>query len=121
MELHNICVCVHLVTQLCLTLQPHGLWPTRLLCPWNFPGINTGAGYRFPLQGIFLTQGLNPSLRGLLHWQADSLLLHHLGSPIIFIDQLINNWHYFSSMNIAYLCMYSRLFSFPLGIYSFFF
>ena len=30
------------------------------------------------LQGIFLTQGLNP---GLLHWQVDSLPLHHLGSP----------------------------------------
>ena len=23
-------------------LQPHGLQPTRLLCPWNFPGANTG-------------------------------------------------------------------------------
>ena len=28
-------------------------------------------GGNFYLQGIFLTQGLNP---GLLHWQADSLL-----------------------------------------------
>ena len=32
----------------------------------------------FLLQGIFLTQELNPSL---LHWQADSLPLSHLGSP----------------------------------------
>ena len=24
--------------------------------PWNFPGKNTGAGYHFLLQGIFLTQ-----------------------------------------------------------------
>ena len=24
------------------SLQPHGLWPARLLCPWNFPGRNTG-------------------------------------------------------------------------------
>ena len=23
---------------------PHGLQPTRLLCPWNFPGKNTGVG-----------------------------------------------------------------------------
>ena len=29
--------------QSCLNLlQPHGLWPTRLLCPWGFPGENTG-------------------------------------------------------------------------------
>ena len=43
---------------------------TSLLCPWNFPGKNTGVGCHFLLQGIFLTQGLNPHL---LHWQADSL------------------------------------------------
>ena len=23
-------------------LRPHGLWPTRFLCPWNSPGKNTG-------------------------------------------------------------------------------
>ena len=32
-----------LVTQLCLLLlRPHGLYPTRLLCPWQFPGRNAG-------------------------------------------------------------------------------
>ena len=45
----------------------------RILCPSK----NTGVGCHFHLQGI-LTQGWNP---GLLHWQADSLLLSHLGSP----------------------------------------
>ena len=30
--------------------------------------------------GIFLTQGLNLHFLCLLHWQADSLPLHHLGS-----------------------------------------
>ena len=30
------------VTQSCLTLRPHGLQPTRLLCPWDFPGKSTG-------------------------------------------------------------------------------
>ena len=40
------------------------LWiaPTRLLRPWNFPGKNTALGCHFLLQGIFLTQGLNPCL-----------------------------------------------------------
>ena len=33
------------------------------------------------LQGIFLTQRLNPCLLHLLHWQADSLPLSHLGNP----------------------------------------
>ena len=35
----------------------------------------------FLLQQIFLTQGLKPCLLHLLHWQADSLPLHHLGTP----------------------------------------
>ena len=30
-----------------------------LLCPWDFPGKNTGVGCHFLLQGVFLTQGLN--------------------------------------------------------------
>ena len=53
-------------------LQPHGLKPARLLCAWNFPGRNTGVGYNFLLQGLFLTQGLNPRL---LHWQEGPLPL----------------------------------------------
>ena len=62
------------------SLQPHGLQPTSLLCPWNFPGKITGMGCHFLLQGIFPTQGSNLHLLCLLHWQADSLPLHHLGS-----------------------------------------
>ena len=63
------------VAKSCRTLvEPHWLWPTRLLCPWDFPGKNTGVGCHFLLQGIFLTQGWNP---GLLHWQPDSLPLSH--------------------------------------------
>ena len=30
--------------QSCPTLRPHGLQPTRLLCPWDFPGKSTGVG-----------------------------------------------------------------------------
>ena len=29
------------VSQLCLTLRSHGLWPTKFLCLWNSPGKNT--------------------------------------------------------------------------------
>ena len=67
-----------LVAELCSTLlHPCGLSPTRLLCPWDFPGKNTGVGCHFLLQGIFPTQGLN--LR-LLHWHAGALLLSSQGS-----------------------------------------
>ena len=59
------------------SLQPHGLEATRLLCPWDFPGKNTGVGCHFLLRGILPTQKSNLPV---LHWQADSLPLSHLGS-----------------------------------------
>ena len=67
------------------------------LCPWDSPGKNTGVGYHFLLQGIFLTQGSNQHLllgkQILYHWatweagrehtfaKSDSLFLWPL-SPI---------------------------------------
>ena len=36
--------------QSCLTLQPHRRQPTRLPCPWDSPGKNTGVGCHFLLQ-----------------------------------------------------------------------
>ena len=41
------------------------------------------SGFHSLLQGIFLTQELNLPLLCLLHWQADSLPLHHLGIPSV--------------------------------------
>ena len=42
-------------------------------------------GCRFLLQGIFPTRGWNACLLHLPHWQADSLLLSHQGSPVTWI------------------------------------
>ena len=36
--------------QSCQTLRPHRQQPTRLLCPWDSPGKNTGVGCHFLLQ-----------------------------------------------------------------------
>ena len=44
------------------------------------PGKNTRMGCHSLLQGIVPTQGSNPCLLCLLHWQLDSLPLCHLGS-----------------------------------------
>ena len=63
------------------SLRPCGRELTRLLCAWDFPGNNTGVGCHFPLQGNFLTQGLNSRLLHLLHWQAGSLPSELLGKP----------------------------------------
>ena len=46
-------VCHGLVAKSCLTLlRPRGQWPTRLHCPWDIPGENTGVGYHDLLQGM---------------------------------------------------------------------
>ena len=66
-------------------LRPHGLQSARLLHPWSFPSKNTKVGCHFLFQGIFLTQGSNPRLLSLLHWQVDSWPLSHLGSPMVFV------------------------------------
>ena len=44
--------------QSCLTLWFYGLPPTRLLCPWDSPGENTGVCCHAQLQGTF-----NPSIK----------------------------------------------------------
>ena len=41
--------------------------------PGSSPGKNTGVGCHALLQEIFWTQGSNPRLLCLLHWQANSL------------------------------------------------
>ena len=75
--------CYCFAAKSCLTLlQPHGLQPARLLCPWDFPSQNTGVGCHFLLQGIFPTQRLNP---GLLHCRQIFYCLIHLGSRIEYI------------------------------------
>ena len=69
-----------LVAQSCPTLWSHGLYPAKLLCPWDFPGKNIGVGCHFFLQGIFSTQGSYPCLP---HCQVDSLPLNHQESLLI--------------------------------------
>ena len=53
-------------------LRPHGLYS-----PWSSLGQNTGVGSLSLLQGIFLTQGLNP---GLPHCRQILYQLSHQGS-----------------------------------------
>ena len=67
------------VSQCCAQLfVSHGMQPTRLLCPWNSPGKNTGVGFHSLLQGLSTTQGLNP---GFLHFRQIFYCLSHQGSP----------------------------------------
>ena len=67
-----VCVCVCVCSVVSDSVRPYGLKPARLLCPWDFPGKNTGVGCHFLLQGIFPAQGSVLRLLHLLHWQLES-------------------------------------------------
>ena len=75
--------CYCLVTKLCLTLlQPHGLQPTRLLCPWNSPGKNTGVGSQpFPSPGNLSNPVIEPESPAM---QADFCPSDSPGKPLIY-------------------------------------
>ena len=81
---YNAMRCVHVQLLSARLFATPWTVATRFLCPWDFPGKNTGVGCHFLLQGIFLTQGLNLGLLYLLHWQVDSLQLRDMGSPFQF-------------------------------------
>ena len=71
------------------SLWPHGLWPAKLLCPWDSSGKNTGVGCYTLLQGIFPTQGWNPGLLHLLHWRVGSLPLAPPEKPTILLTPYV--------------------------------
>ena len=82
-------------------MQPHWLYPTRLLCPWDSPGRNTGVGSHSHLQGIFPAQGSNPGI--LLCRQILYHLSHHR-SPVC----LLCIWVY----SHAHTCLYTHAFEY---------
>ena len=84
-------MCTHWLVFCLLSLAEETLWQllVRWKCDlrshglssqWNSPGQNIGVGSRSLLQGIFLTQGLNP---GLPHCRQILYQLNHQGSPRI--------------------------------------
>ena len=60
------------------------LWTVACQAPQSmgFSGKNTGVSCCSLFRGIFLTQGSNPHLLQLLHWQAGSLPLVPSGKPM---------------------------------------
>ena len=76
------------------SLQPHGLQPSRLLCPWNSPGKNTGVGSHSLLQRIFPTQGWK---LGLPHCRQ---VLYHLSNQFSSV-QLLSRVQLFATPWIA--------------------
>ena len=72
-------------------LQPDGLLPARLLCPWDFPGKNTRVDCHALLQGVKPVSLVSPALVGMFFttsatWEAQEHLLNlNLNSAINFV------------------------------------
>ena len=66
-----------------LFATPWIIQPARLFCQWDSLGKNTGVGSHCFLQGIFLTQGIEPRSPA---FQAYSSLSQLPGKPLICID-----------------------------------
>ena len=81
-DTYTHCECMRACSVVSDSLWPHGLIAYQALLSREFSRQEYGAGCHFLLQGISPTQGSNPCLFRLLHWQADSLPLCHLRSPV---------------------------------------
>ena len=88
-----MCVCVCVCSVVSSSLQPSA----RLLCPWGFPGKNTGVGCYFLLQGIFPTQA---SKLHLLHWHVGSLSLEPSGKPLIWYPLVLFTQEYIDELPV---------------------
>ena len=77
----------------------HGDFQARIL----------GVGCHVLLQGIFQTQGSNPPLLHLLHWQVDSLPLRHQGSPTPILGTIYSSPNMLKPSSLAPLSMVSSL------------
>ena len=82
-KVQEFCCCCCCAQSLSCVLLFTAPWTVAHQAPLSmeFSKQEYQSGLPFLLQGIFLTQGSNPRLRRLLHWQTCSLPLNHLGSP----------------------------------------
>ena len=79
----NICSYMLLLLSLSImsySLGLHRLLPTRLLCPWDFPGKNTGVVAISFSRGSSQPRDQTHVSCISRHWQADSLPMSHHGS-----------------------------------------
>ena len=87
---YKMCVCAQSYLTFCdpMDYSPPGSSGDFIL---GFPRQEYWSRVPFSTPGIFLMQGSNPHILHLLHQQADSLPLCHLGSPYKMLPQR-KNW-----------------------------
>ena len=104
-----------------LFLRPHGLQPTRHLCPWDYPGKNTGVFCHFSSRQSSLSRDRTHVSCGSCFGRRILSPLSHLGSPKIMYRLGLNNRGWYTNVpnvtdsrcpapNVPYLfCHHSNL------------
>ena len=89
-NIQTVCVCTYVYAaaaakslQSCPTVLPHRRQPTRLLCPWDSPGKNTGVDFHFLLQCMKVKWKWS-------HWVVSDSLRPHGLSP----TRLLRPWDF---------------------------
>ena len=114
---YSILCCCYLVAQSSLTLlRPHGLSPIRLLCPWDFPGKNTGVGCISFSRGSYwpMVIPVSPALAGwFFTTEPPEKFLVYI---YIYIYQIIT-WYALNFHNILYELYFSKSLALNMGIF----
>ena len=97
------CYCAQSLCRIRLCDPMDCMWPTRLLCPWDFPGRVSGVGCLFLLQGIFPDQGSNPCL---VYWPPGKPLIKQY--MLYIFSVLIAGYYYFSG-HFGIICIHHFL------------
>ena len=88
-----MCVC-QVASVVSDSMRTYGLKTFRFLCPWDSLGKNNGVGCPALLQGIFLTQVLNP----------------HLSSLPALEDGFFTTWATWETRTYPCVCIYMYMF-----------
>ena len=96
-------------------LQPCGLKPLKLLCPWDSPGKDTSVGCYTVFQGILPTEGSNlasPTLAGNF-WEACTFwLFKHINIHLHILTIWTTVWNLIlesNILNLHYMVNFSKL------------
>ena len=112
----QVCAC----SVMSSSLQPHGLQPARILCPWDFPDKNTVVSCHFLLH-IYIVACANASFlfmpeKYCIVWMDHTLFIHspvdgQLGTFLLCLLWLMLLW------TLAYRHLLESLFSVLLGTF----
>ena len=99
------CVCcVFSLSVVSNSFWPHGLQPSRLFCPWNFPGNNTDMGCHFSLPGALPHAGIEHA----------SLVSLALAGRFFTIS---TTWEVHTTLMIIYIFKLNSCFCFSLSLF----